>query len=59
MRSKLDQQVRTNDCGNSAIITVYNLLHVRPSRNTIEENNFLYQSAASFTSLKRFLESIA
>lgn len=56
MRNNVDQQVRANDCGISAVKTVCNLLDVRISRNTIEESIFLDQDGASFSSLNQFFK---
>lgn len=54
MGNVIDQQVRKNDCGISAVKTVCNVLNVNVSRNVIEDNIFLTQDGASLLSINKF-----
>ena len=52
----VDQQLRRNDCGISAVKTVCNLLGVRMDRAVIEDEIFLDQEGASLHSMQSFLK---
>ena len=54
---KTDQQLKSNDCGISAIKTVFNIYEKNISRNYIEENIPLDQKGSRLTDLKTFFDS--
>ncbi|WP_309640643.1 ATP-binding cassette domain-containing protein [Flavobacterium sp.] len=54
---KTDQQLKSNDCGISAIKTVFNIYEKSISRNYIEENIPLDQKGSRLTDLKTFLDA--
>lgn len=50
----IDQQLSHNDCGISAIKTVYNLFNLSISREYIKEKIHLDEKGSSFAELKTF-----
>jgi len=54
---KTDQQLKNNDCGISAIKTVYNIYEKNISRQYIEENIPLDQKGSRLSDLKTFFDS--
>lgn len=52
---KTDQQLKNNDCGISAVKTVFNIFEKNISRKYIEENIPLDQKGTRLTDLKTFL----
>ncbi len=56
MRTLVDQQLQTNDCGISAVKTLCNLLEADIPREIIEQHIPLDQQGASFQSLHQFFE---
>ena len=54
---KTDQQLKSNDCGISAIKTVFNIYEKNISRNFIEENIPLDQKGSRLTDLKTFFDT--
>ncbi|MEL6923862.1 MAG: cysteine peptidase family C39 domain-containing protein [Bacteroidota bacterium] len=57
MSTHLDQQLRRNDCGISAVKTICNILGVDIGRDVIEDNIHLDEAGASFVNLKNFFEN--
>ena len=55
MRKLLDQQLRRNDCGISAVKTVCNLLDVDLAREVIDDGIPVDQEGASLKSMQEFL----
>jgi ATP-binding cassette, subfamily B, bacterial HlyB/CyaB len=53
---KVDQQLKHNDCGVSAVKIIYNVHNLHVSRKFIEENIYLSENGSSFTDLKDFLD---
>lgn len=53
----IDQQLRRNDCGISAVKTVCNLLDVNIGREVISDNILLNEEGSSIVSLKNFMDS--
>lgn len=56
MTKIIDQQLRRNDCGISAVKTVCNVLGVDMSRDVIEEHIALDEQGATLDSLQRFFQ---
>ena len=56
MRNYIDQQLRRNDCGISAVKTLCNILGVNIGRDVIEDGITLDESGASLGNLKKFLD---
>ncbi len=54
---KTDQQLKDNDCGISAIKTVYNLLGREIDRNYIKDQIFLDEKGSALNDIKRFFDS--
>ena len=54
---KTDQQLKSNDCGISAIKTVFNIYEKNISRKYIEENIPLDQKGSRLSDLKTFFDS--
>ena len=54
MKKLIDEQLKRNDCGISAVKTVLNILDVDISREVIEDQIFLDQEGASLASLNKF-----
>ena len=52
----VDQQLRRNDCGISAVKTICNLLGVRMDRGVIEDEIYLDQEGASLHGMQAFLK---
>ncbi|MEP3839073.1 MAG: ABC transporter transmembrane domain-containing protein [Algibacter sp.] len=52
----IDQQIRNNDCGISAVKTVYNILHKNVSRDYIKDEIFLNQYGSRMSDLKTFFD---
>ncbi|XMO87316.1 ABC transporter transmembrane domain-containing protein [Algibacter sp. AS12] len=52
----IDQQIRNNDCGISAVKTVYNILHKNVSRQYIKDEVFLNQEGSRMSDLKTFFD---
>lgn len=53
----IDQQIRNNDCGISAVKTVYNILHKNVSREYIKDEIFLNQYGSRMSDLKTFFDN--
>jgi subfamily B ATP-binding cassette protein HlyB/CyaB len=56
MNKVIDQQLKHNDCGISAVKIVYNLHNINVSRNYIEENIYLTENGSSLQDIKDFLD---
>src|SRR5215212_2974960 len=56
MNKVTDQQRKHNDCGISAVKTVYNLHNINVTRNYIEENIYLTENGSSLEDIKNFLD---
>ena len=56
MNAYLDQQLRRNDCGISAVKTICNILNVNIGRDVIEDAIPLDETGSSFGTLKKFFE---
>jgi len=56
MESKLEQQLKHNDCGISAVKIVYNLFNIYVNKNYIEENIFLNANGSSIHDIKDFFD---
>ncbi len=56
MNKNIDQQLKHNDCGISAVKIVYNLHNIHVSRNYIEENIYLNENGSSLHDIKDFLD---
>ena len=52
----IDQQLKHNDCGISAVKTIYNLFDMQVSRSYIEENIHLDEQGSSIHDIKEFLD---
>jgi ATP-binding cassette, subfamily B, bacterial HlyB/CyaB len=50
----IDQQIKQNDCGISAVKTVCNILNQKVNRRYIQENIFLDVQGSSLSDIKRF-----
>ena len=53
----IDQQIRNNDCGISAVKTVCNILHKNVSRDYIKDEIFLNQYGSRMSDLKTFFDN--
>ena len=49
-----EQQLKHNDCGISAVKTIYNLHNIHVTRNFIEENIYLNENGSSLHDIKDF-----
>lgn len=56
MRKIIEQQLKHNDCGISAVKIVYNLHNIHVSRNYIEENIYLNENGSSLNDIKDFFD---
>ncbi|MEJ7738505.1 MAG: ABC transporter transmembrane domain-containing protein [Chitinophagaceae bacterium] len=56
MESKIEQQLKHNDCGISAVKIVYNLFNIHVNRDYIEENIFLNENGSSLHDIKAFFD---
>ena len=56
MSSKIEQQLKHNDCGISAVKIIYNLYDIKISRDYITENIFLDDNGSSIHDLKDFFD---
>lgn len=54
MNSLIDHQIKSNDCGISAVKTVYNLMKLEIDRNYIQDHIALDEKGSSFVDLKNF-----
>src|SRR3954471_8453481 len=54
MHKELDQQLKHNDCGISAVKMIYNLHNIHVSRNYIEENIYLTENGSSLQDIRDF-----
>src|SRR5438105_4657125 len=52
----VDQQLRNNDCGVSAIKTIFNIFNKEIDRNFIKDNIFLDERGSSIKDIKTFLD---
>lgn len=52
----IDQQLRNNDCGISAIKTIFNIFGKEIDRNYIKDNIFLDERGSSIKDIKNFLD---
>lgn len=57
MHKNIEQQLKHNDCGVSAVKIVYNLHNIHVNRSYIEENIFLNENGSSLHDIKDFLIS--
>ncbi|MBE7170790.1 MAG: ATP-binding cassette domain-containing protein [Williamsia sp.] len=56
MRTATEQQLKHNDCGITAVKTIYNLCNIPVSRTYLEENIYLDENGSSLSQIKEFLE---
>lgn len=56
MRKGIEQQLKHNDCGISAVKIIYNLHDIQVNRNYIEENIYLNENGSSLHDIKEFFE---
>jgi subfamily B ATP-binding cassette protein HlyB/CyaB len=56
MKTKIEQQLKHNDCGISAAKIIYNLHNIEVNRNYIEENIQLSSGGSSLTEIKDFFD---
>lgn len=56
MDRNIEQQLKHNDCGISAVKIVYNLFHLHINRTYIEENIFLNENGTSLHDIKDFFD---
>ena len=56
MRTIIEQQLKHNDCGISAVKIIYNLHNIDVSRNFIEENIYLTENGSGIHDLKDFFD---
>jgi subfamily B ATP-binding cassette protein HlyB/CyaB len=56
MRTIIEQQLKHNDCGVSAVKIIYNLHDITIDRSYIEENIHLTDSGSSISEIKEFLD---
>ncbi len=56
MHKNIEQQLKHNDCGVSAVKIVYNLHNIHVNRSYIEENIFLNENGSSLHDIKDFFE---
>lgn len=56
MPTKIEQQLKHNDCGISAVKIIYNLHDIAVGRDFIEENIYLTENGSSIHDLKDFLD---
>ncbi|HEX8332312.1 MAG TPA: cysteine peptidase family C39 domain-containing protein, partial [Segetibacter sp.] len=56
MSTKVEQQLKHNDCGISAVKIIYNLHNLHVSRNYIEENIYLTENGSSLHDIKEYFD---
>ncbi len=56
MATKIDQQLKHNDCGISAVKIIYNLHNLHINRTFIVENIYLTDSGSSLSDIKDFFD---
>ena len=56
MRKNLEQQLKHNDCGISAVKIIYNLHNIQVNRNYIEENIYLNDNGSSIHDIKEYFD---
>ncbi len=56
MHKNIEQQLKHNDCGVSAVKIVYNLHNIHVNRSYIEENIFLNENGSSLHDIKDFFD---
>ncbi len=56
MRASIEQQLKHNDCGITAVKIIYNLHNIHISRSYIEENIYLTENGSSLHDIKDFLD---
>lgn len=56
MRTAVEQQLKHNDCGISAVKIIYNLHNLHISRKYIEDNIYLTESGSSLNDIKEFFD---
>src|SRR2546423_5492390 len=56
MFATIEQQLKHNDCGISAIKIIYNLHRIQVSRGHIEENLFLDENGSSLQQIRDYFE---
>ncbi len=56
MRTIIEQQLKHNDCGISAVKIIYNLHNLHVSKSYIEENIFLNENGSSIHDIKDFFD---
>ena len=54
MHKEIDQQLKQNDCGISAVKIIYNLHNIHVNRQYIEENIYLNESGSSLQDIRDF-----
>jgi subfamily B ATP-binding cassette protein HlyB/CyaB len=56
MSRNVEQQLKHNDCGITAVKIVYNLYNIHVSKNFLEENIFLNEKGSSLQDIKDFFD---
>lgn len=56
MYNSIDQQLKNNDCGVSAVKTLYNIFKIDISRKYIQQNIFTDEQGSRITDIKDFLQ---
>ena len=56
MQTKVEQQLKHNDCGIAAVKIIYNLHQINISRSYIEEHIFLTENGSSLNDIKTFFD---
>lgn len=56
MRTVIEQQLKHNDCGISAVKIIYNLHNIHVSRSYIEESIYLTENGSSLHDIKEFFD---
>ncbi len=56
MRTTIEQQIKHNDCGITAVKIIYNLHNIHINRSFIEENIFLTENGSSLHDIKDFFD---
>ncbi|QMU30459.1 ABC transporter transmembrane domain-containing protein [Adhaeribacter radiodurans] len=56
MHSDIEQQLKHNDCGISAVKIIYNLHNIHINRNYLEENIYVTENGSSLHDIKDFFD---
>lgn len=56
MRTNIEQQIKHNDCGITAVKIMYNLHNIHVSKSFIEENIYLTEKGSSLHDIKDFFD---